>query len=134
MKRTAKVKSLSWYKKELDRVFSVFIRLRDKGVCFTCGDKKSWKYQQNGHYVSRVWLSLRFDEKNCNCQCAGCNVFKGGNMDEYAVRLIEKYGKGILKKLNAQKYVVVRYTPDWYEKEIKHYKKAVKRLDPYVTI
>lgn len=127
-KVATKAKQLTWYKRELDRWFSFYIRLRDKGVCFTCGNKKYWKQQQNGHYVSRGVLSLRFDEKNCNCQCAGCNIFKNGNMDEYAVRLQKKYGPKILEQLNKEKYKVVKYDINWYENKIEHYKKMVRKL------
>lgn len=123
-------KSLAVLKKELDMWFSMFIRIRDKGVCFTCGGKQFWKYQQNGHYVSRAVLSLRFDERNCNCQCVGCNIYKNGNMDEYAVRLMKKYGPKILQDLNKEKQKIVKLTPDWYEQKIAHYKNEVKRLSP----
>lgn len=127
-KQAKKDKSLSWYKKELDRVFSQFIRLRDKGVCFTCGNKKYWKLQQNGHYISRVHMSVRFSEKNCNAQCASCNIFKNGNMDEYALALQKKWGKGILLQLNQEKYKVTKLTREWYEQKIEHYKKQVKKF------
>lgn len=125
-----KTKTLVDYKKELDTIFSVYIRMRDKGVCFTCGATTFWKYQQNGHYVSRAVLSLRFDEKNCNCQCPSCNVFKHGNMDEYALRLQKKYGKNILEQLNKEKYKVVKLTIPWYQDKIKHYTAWVKKNSP----
>lgn len=115
-------KPLAWYKKELDTWFSMYIRIRDNGTCITCGSKTFWKYQQNGHYVSRQVLSLRFDEKNCNCQCAGCNVFKHGNMDEYALQLQRKYGKDILERLHKEKYKIVKLDIPWYEQKIKYYK------------
>lgn len=120
--------TLAWYKDELDRVFSIYIRIRDDGVCFTCNNEKHWRNQQNGHYVSRSYLSLRFDEQNCNCQCAGCNIFKKGNMDEYAIRLTRKYGKQILDKLNKKKYKIVKYDIPWYIRMIKKYEKKTEAL------
>lgn len=123
-------KSTAKLKKELDMWFSMFIRIRDKGVCITCGDKKFWKYQQNGHYVSRQYLSLRWDEKNCNVQCAGCNVFKHGNMDEYALALQRKYGKDILQRLNKEKHKVVKLSAAWYEEKIEYYKTWVNEKSP----
>jgi len=117
-------------KKELDTIFSIYIRMRDNGVCITCGSKTFWKYQQNGHYVSRAVLSLRFDEQNCNTQCPACNVFKHGNMDEYALALQKKYGKDILNKLHKKKYQVVKLTPEWYEQKIKYYTAWVKKNTP----
>lgn len=55
-----------------------------------------------GHYIptSICGEYLYFDERNVNCQCTACNRFKHGNLTEYARRLVEKYGGGILKKLD----------------------------------
>lgn len=94
-----KVRSYGKLKKEADRVFSLWIRARD-GRCVTCGSTANL---QNGHYVSRSWSALRFDEVNCNAQCVGCNVFKKGNMDEYARFLLRRYGPDVLDELAAKK-------------------------------
>lgn len=108
-------------KKKLDTVFSQWIRKRDKGVCFTCGSKKPWKQQQNGHYVSRQYLSTRWDERNCNCQCVGCNIFRSGNMDEYSVRLVRKHGPHILEELNILKWKITKMTRQDYLDLIEQY-------------
>lgn len=102
-------KTNSQLKKEADRVFSIYIRQRDGGRCFTCGVRKPWKEQQNGHYVSRGFNSLRFDERNCNCQCVSCNVFRYGAMDVYALALQRKYGPDILKELAREKRKTKQY-------------------------
>ena len=94
---------ISKLKKEADTLFSEYIRKRDKGICFTCGNKKRWRRQQAGHYVSRSWNKLRFDERNVNCQCMACNIWKKGNMDEYALNLIKKHGVFILELLHKDK-------------------------------
>jgi len=113
------------FEKEFDRVFSIYIRLRDNGLCFTCGDKKYWKYQQNGHYVSRTHMSLRYDEENCNCQCMSCNVFRHGNMDVYAINLIKKHGKDILEKLNKKKNTIRKWSTVEMLSEINRYKAKI---------
>lgn len=124
--------TLAWYKKELDRVFSVYIRLRDDGKCFTCDDEKYWRYQQNGHYISRSYLATRFDEENCNTQCPGCNIFRKGNYPEYAIRLIRKYGNGILAKLDRKKNLIVKYDIPDYKKLIRKYEKKVLKIHPHL--
>ena len=123
--KTAKKPKIKTLIKELDRVFSLFIRKRDHNICITCGKKMTLNQSQCGHYVSRKWLSLRWDEKNCNCQCVSCNVFKHGNMDEYALALKKKYGSRILEELNKKKNEIVKFTADKLTELIKHYSKFI---------
>lgn len=122
------VTKLSILIKRLDKVFSEYIRQRDNGVCFTCGLQREWKYQQNGHYISRTYKNTRWLESNCHTQCVGCNVFRKGNMDVYALRLIEKYGAEHLKHLDNLKHAP--YTPDrkWLESQISYYQKLCKQF------
>lgn len=98
-----KPKSRSYYVKQLDNVFSQYIRLKDaidgEARCVTCGDKKPWRQQQNGHYMSRGHLPTRWDETNCHVQCVACNVFKKGNYTEYALFMINRYGADYLEEL-----------------------------------
>jgi hypothetical protein len=117
--------SLAALKKKLDRVFSIFIRKRDKGVCFTCDKKLPWKQQQNGHYISRGVLILRWDERNCNCQCVGCNIFKNGNMAEYAIRLMKKHGPAILVDLDREKWKILKMSRQDYVDLIDKYEKLI---------
>ena len=70
--------------KKLDTIFSQYIRLKDSNnevsTCFTCGKQDHWKKLQCGHFQSRKHYNTRWNENNCQVQCAGCNVFKyGGN-------------------------------------------------------
>ena len=124
-KNTIKKPSVKKLIKELDRVFSIYIRKRDHHICFTCGKKLTEKTSQCGHYVSRRYGNLRFCEKNCHAQCSGCNIFKHGNMDSYALRLINKYGKNILEELNREKLKTKKFTVTELENLIKHYKELI---------
>lgn len=119
--KTKKVKSISKLKKEADRVFSLWIRERDGGTCFTCGKKDDPKYMQAGHFISRSHNVLRFDERNVACQCVGCNIFKSGNMSEYAERLMKKHGAGIIATLNKEKWKTKQWKPQELEEIIKRY-------------
>lgn len=127
MKTKVKHKSVSKLKKKAWEIFSLYISLRDGGKCFTCDKIADPKEMQAGHYVSRTWSNLLFDEKNVHCQCPCCNIFKKGNMDVYALRLQAKYGDGILKELSKQK-TEHHFTPSELEQIIEHYKSAVTRL------
>lgn len=116
-----KKKTLAKWKKELDAVFSRYIRQRDGGQCFTCPKKDHWKNMQNGHFVPRQYLSLRFDERNCNCQCYACNMLYNGQPSLYAVRLKQKYGEGIIEELESVRLKETKLDEAWYVDKIQHY-------------
>ena len=104
MKReTLLKKSPTALKKYLWRnVFSPYIRQRDKGICFTCGKKGDWKKQHAGHFVHKSYTPIYFDETNVHCQCATCNTFEHGNLIEYTLRMIKKYGKEHVEHLKKE--------------------------------
>lgn len=100
-----------------DEAFSKYIRLRDSekqpdgtwiGYCIDCGKKKvvfadgRWvKGSDNGHYVSRGVMSLRYNEKNCSLQDSHCNAWrdKGDVERDYSRALDNRYGEGTAKEL-----------------------------------
>lgn len=115
LKTNKKAPSINKLIKKLDAVYSTYVRSINADfngyvACYTCGVKKHWKDQQCGHYVSRAVKSLRFDQRNTKVQCVGCNIFKHGALDEYALALQKEYGEGILKELNQTKNQSKRYT------------------------
>lgn len=124
-----KKKTLSKYKKELDAVFSKFIRCRDKGQCFTCDHKAHWKKQHCGHFVPRQYLSTRWSEENCQTQCFACNIHYGGQGATFAVRLDKKYGAGTAAKLESKRWETIKLDPLWYEEQIKIYKEKLKKVE-----
>lgn len=129
--KKVKKKTDKQLKKELDIVFSQFIRLSyaDKNgyvKCSTCPAVINWKEIQNGHYESRQYLSLRFEEKNCHPQCVGCNIFRRGNYTVYALFMIEKYGQEHLNWLEIEKHKITKYFP--YQEKIDYYKQKVADL------
>jgi len=124
-KTRIKSKSLAKLKKELDRVFSLFIRQKyanEDGMvkCYTCSTVKHWKEMQNGHWIPRNNLATRFHEDNCRVQCVGCNMFQKGMPDVFAVNLIKE---GVdLVELQKTRYSVFKVDSLWYESKIAHYK------------
>lgn len=85
---------------------------------------------QNGHFVPRQYLAVRYDERNCNCQCYACNMLYGGQGATYAIRLKQKYGEEVLLWLEAQRWVITKYDASWYEEMIDKYKKKLLEVDP----
>lgn len=120
-----KTKSLSKYKKELDSIFSKYIRERDKGECYTCGLKRLPKEMQAGHFVPRQYLATRFDEINVHCQCYSCNMLYNGQPSAYALRLERDYGKGTVERLEASRQVTTKLSIPWYQEKIQEYTKKL---------
>lgn len=63
----------------LDKIFSLYIRLRDSRAfgfkafkCISCGQVKPFRMADCGHYFSRRHMSTRYDEDNCNSECSYC--------------------------------------------------------------
>lgn len=124
MKTKKKKRSISKLKKELDRVFSIFIRQRDGGKCYTCPFSKTWKDLQNGHFVPRQYLITRYDEVNCHSQCYACNMLYNGQPSAYAKRLEKDYGKGTVDLLESKRHQIVKDFP--YEYWIEVYKAKIQ--------
>lgn len=103
--------TLSQLRLKLDKVFSEYIRRRDRGICCTCGVQKEWKLQQAGHYISRSHLSTRYNEINVHCQCISCNVFKSGNMPSYTLFLQRKFGGQIIEELYKKSLEITKDFP-----------------------
>jgi hypothetical protein len=128
------MKTISKLKKELDKWFSLFIRLRDatsEGMvqCFTCGKVSHYKSgMQNGHFQSRRHLATRFDEQNCQVQCVGCNMFKAGEQFKFHINLNAKYGEDTSINLQNKAMQSVKITRVEYEEFVSYYKLAVEKL------
>ena len=125
----AKKASRSKVIKQLDSVFSKYIRQRDAvneiATCFTCGKRDHWKRLQNGHFQSRKHYSTRWDETNCQVQCAGCNVFKYGEQFIFGQNLDIKYGLGTANELYIKAKKTVKISTVDLQDMVKHYKDLV---------
>ena len=126
--------SISKLKKELDKWFSLYIRLRDANdfglvQCFTCGVVKPYnKGMQCGQFQSRSHLSTRFGEVNCQPQCVGCNMFKQGEQYKFALNIDAKYGEGTAQELQFLSKTTLKITRVEYNEKITYYKEAVNNL------
>lgn len=123
-----KAKTISQLKKILDKHFSIYIRMRDGGRCFTCPYRNEWKRLQNGHFAPRQHSATRYDERNCNSQCFACNMFYGGRPDAYALNLQKKYGKGIIKELHDLARTTYQFSTKELKEKIEFYKDKVREL------
>ena len=127
-----KRKTLSQLKKELDRVYSIYIRTkysRDGLVqCYTCGAVNEIGRTDCGHFWSRRYGNTRWDEQNTRPQCRKCNRYQEGNKPAFANALVREYGDGILEDLEIRAKAPFKYNRLEIEKYIQEYKTKLRRL------
>ena len=126
--------TLGKWKREFWKVFSKYIRLRDKGVCITCG-ARSEAYQA-GHCIPAgcCGLALYFNEKNVNGQCYRCNINFGGMGAVYRGKVDEKWGKGTYKELEKiWRQPTIQYTKQDYQRLIADYQLKISLLGDEVS-
>lgn len=117
-----KVKSPAQLKKDLWTVFTKFIKIRDKNICFTCGRVAVGQGMGGGHYKPKgaCGLDYYFSEINVNAQCTFCNLTLCGDQVNYRARLVKKYGEDIVNDIDINYHKPCKDFP--FVKKIAHYK------------
>lgn len=115
-----------------DKVFSVYIRLRDCDsdwivVCPLCWRKWHRRESQNMHFRKRTFKKYKFDEINCHAWCEHCNVMLNWNEWVYAIRMVEKYWIETARRLKTDKSTYKIHTYE-FEEMIQKYLKEIQRL------
>lgn len=97
-------------KKKLWKLFSAYIRKRDKYVCFTCGKINTGAGMHAGHFIpsSICGVGLRYDESNVHAQCFRCNIHLSGNWVEYRERMIKRYGIDVVHDLERRRHQITK--------------------------
>ena len=96
--------------------------------CFTCGKQDHWKKLQCGHFQSRKHYSTRWNEDNCQVQCAGCNVFRYGEQYTFGRNLDAYIKDGIAEELNILSHKIVKYDNNDLLSLIDYYTKKLAEL------
>jgi hypothetical protein len=119
--------------KKLDTVFSLYIRQRysinEISKCFTCGKEDHYKKLQCGHFQSRKHYSTRWDEINCQVQCAGCNVFKYGEQFIFGKNLNSEFGEGTSEALYLKAKQIIKFSNNDLEDLITNYNSLITDLN-----
>ncbi len=122
-----KLPSIKSLKRKADKLFSLFIRNRDK-VCFL-KSKDCKGAIQCGHLIKRSKMATRYDELNCHALCEYHNYLDNFEHDLYVARFIEKYGSEAYLRLVKKSRRLVKANRLFFEKIIKKY----ERLNNYFT-
>jgi 5-methylcytosine-specific restriction endonuclease McrA len=129
--------SLSVLGKRLDDVLSLWIRQKDADrqsgivLCCSCGRPHHWKDVDMGHFIPRSQgKALRWDERNVAPQCRACNGAWGRPMNAsgYALYLLQKHGRDIIDKLEAEKRQVKHWSRGEIESMLEDYKQKLAEL------
>ena len=118
--------------KELDTVFSQYIRLRyaknEIAECYTCGKKDHWKKLQAGHFASRRHYSTRWNEDNVQVQCYSCNIANQGMQFEFGKRLCLQFNNNFADDLMIKSKQIVKFADVELIDMIDYYKQKVNIL------
>lgn len=128
-KKKVKKKSRSKLVKELDRVFSIFIRQRDlpggRGKCYTCGSPLRFEDAHNMHFITRGCYRYRWDEDNCKAGDYRCNIALKGNYIEYTRLMIDEYGIDKVDEMRRNAKQVFKISTQEIEDKIAYYKRRI---------
>ena len=127
------MKTISKLKKDLDKVFSLYIRLRHAskdGIvkCFTCDKTAHYKKMHAGHFMSRKHHATRWNEDNVQVQCPKCNLFGQGEQYAFGKLLDIRIAEGKAEELQELSRTTVKYMRFEYENMIKFYKEKVNAI------
>ena len=127
------MKSISKLKKELDKWFSLYIRLRDSNEygmvqCFTSGRVYHYKSMHAGHFMSRKRLATRWCETNVQAQSPADNLFGQGEQYRFGLHLDSKYGEGTAEEIQFKSRGTLKMSRADYEEKISYYKEIVNKL------
>lgn len=98
-----------WTSARADKLFSEYIRERDKWCFFGCGNRAS----QNSHFWGRGNSATRYDPLNCDGVCGGCHMRHEGNkqglyrdlkiqqLGKKGYAELEKRGRSVMKRSDA---------------------------------
>lgn len=119
---TKKYQKSLWRKKikELDAVFSRYIRQRDRDCVLK--NSKCNDILQCGHLIRRGNMATRFDERNCSCQCSYHNYLHNQQPEIYTHWFIRKYGQETYTALVKLSREIKQWSIPELEKMIEYYK------------
>lgn len=115
------------------KAMSDYIRERDNWTCFTSGicykddPKRAYKVD-TGHFISRRYAFIKFDERNVHAQSVADNRYKSGNWDVYYERMLQEYGQDVIDELMSKRHVLIKRSVQDYLDIEAYYKKKLSQI------
>lgn len=113
--------SRRWLVAELDKYTSIIVRRR-YSRCVTCGTPQGL---QCSHLHSRRHLAVRFDLRNCNAMCAGCNRRHNRDRRPYERYMLKAYGPAALVELDRLRAGLEKVTDEELRETLDRYRAMV---------
>ena len=90
------------------KLTSELVRLKSKGICYTCGKWYPFKKLHCGHLIEKIGNAIiYFDLDGLRAQCYRCNRLLHGNKDIFGQKLRKEIGEervnNLYKKINKTK-------------------------------
>lgn len=125
-----KPKTLGKLKKELWKLFSLYIKLKyskdgEHVNCFTCGKllKIGTSDCQGGHCLPKGgYGGLYFNENNVRVQCYHCNINLSGNTAVFIHELKKEIGEDEYELMYNSRHITIKRTRTDYLELIEKYK------------
>lgn len=130
LERLKSVQNISFFHKKAQAAFNAFIRERDKGKpCISCGKPDNGQHQRHASHYRSVGAcsSLRYDERNVHAACVTCNNYLSGNLANYRVAMVEKFGSDLVEWIESQPKSF-KWTREMLEDIEKQYKLKLKQI------
>lgn len=123
------VKTLSDYKKDLQKLVNKYVRLTKEKECISCKKDLNGLKFDAGHYRTvGSNPALRFELLNIWPQCVKCNRDLHGNLIEYRINLLKKIGSEKLEWLESE-HEPVKPSINDIQTLTNHYKKLLKSIE-----
>jgi hypothetical protein len=123
-----KLKTLQDYIKDAQTAVNAYIRERDyEKPCISCRKFHKGQYHAGHYRTTKAAPQLRFNTFNISKQCSICNNWLSGNLLEYRINLVKRYGLEKIEWLenyNESK----RYTIEYLERLTRIFRKRTKLL------
>ncbi len=130
---------ITTHRKKAWKWFSKYIRKKDANFdgyvsCITCGTKKKWKNMDAGHFIHGVSKMTYFEENNVHPQCQRCNKWLNGNLREYTLKMIDKYGRDEVERLKKLSHSKKTWNKGRLKELEEEYKQKFKDLNKEIDL
>ncbi len=127
-----KLPRISVFKRNVWKICSEYIRKRDcpsgKGKCFTCDVAILYGECDAGHFIHGNTKSTWLLEEVIHAQCKRCNLYLGGNLSAYTLRMIDLYGRALVDKLISDSHKAHVYTRESLQERKDYYLNKLKTI------